>query len=174
MKGFIVIFILTLILYFLLYPSFRGIEGLLILLIFTNGLTILPIVILFSFLISVFDIIIIHKHGKKIQAKVVNIKHIWTHKGISKSYKLFLEFEYKSNILIKSLSKSSLLDNLKFTHKYFGKKYFVYYTDKLPNRIFKSPLIKEYFFIISLFIFILIYIPFILHSLYDIYVYVKL
>lgn len=167
-KGFIIIFIFSLILYFLLYPNFKGFEGFFTLAIYSCCLILLPIAFLFTFVKLLIDLIIICKYGKKVQAKVVNIKYRFSSKGLS-NYTLSLEFEHESNTLIKPLFKSSfLLSYSKFTQKYFGKKYFVYYTDKLPDRVFKYPLIKEFFI---LFIAFVIAILFIFISIHEIAIY---
>ena len=164
-KSFIVIFICTLILYFLLYPNFRGFEGFFVFLIYSSCLILLPIVFFFTFILFLLDLIILCKYGKKVKAKVINIKYRADIKGVS-YYTLFLEFEYESNTLVKTLSKSSLyLSDSKFISKYFNKQYLIYYTDKLPDRVFKYPLIKEFFILFIAFVFSIFFIFLSIHEI---------
>ncbi len=146
-SGFICIFILC----FSLYQYFRGFE-VFFLLIYILCLILLSIVFINIFIILLLELIIISKYGKKVKAKIVNIKYRFSSKGLSQ-YTLFLEFEYGANTLLKSLNKSSLcLSNSTFISKYFNKIYFIYYTDKLPDRVFEVSLIKNIFIIFLAFI----------------------
>ncbi len=147
-KGFFIFIVLSAILSILLTHKF-DIEMILLISLFIC----MPIIALLYIFIFMIELIYISKYGEKFIAKVINIEPFGSIKGVS-TYIMYLEFEYRSNIVVREYRKSALLsiDDSKFISKHFNKYYNIYYTDKLPDRVFKYPIIKEYLIIITIII----------------------